>query len=133
MTNNFLKFTVIFLAILIFICFAFLLYGLYSKISNTEGLTSEEITSYSLNLSNKEIIKDILCVAPEYGKKIASMVFKKSLKCVNIFMNLEENPNENNKIVLDKEKDKFGIPLVKLFYKKAQDSLRTAKFFLEEF
>ena len=59
MTSNFLKFTVIFLAILIFICFAFLLYGLYAKISNTEGLTSEEITSYSLNLSNKEIIKDI--------------------------------------------------------------------------
>ena len=54
-----MKFTVIFLAILIFICFAFLLYGLYSKISNTEGLTSEEITSYSLNLSNTESIKDI--------------------------------------------------------------------------
>jgi hypothetical protein len=32
---------------------------LYSKISNTEGLTSEEITSYSLNLSNTEIIKDV--------------------------------------------------------------------------
>ena len=59
MTSNFLKLTVIFLAILIFICFAFLLYGLYSKISNTEGLTSEEITSYSLNLSNTESIKDI--------------------------------------------------------------------------
>jgi len=59
MTNNFLKFTVIFLAILIFICFAFLLYGLYSKISNTEGLTSEEITNYSLNLSSTETIKDI--------------------------------------------------------------------------
>ena len=59
MTSNFLKFTVIFLAILIFICFAFLLYGLYSKISNTERLTGEEITSYSLNLSNTESIKDI--------------------------------------------------------------------------
>ncbi len=59
MTNNFLKFTVIFLAILIFVCFAFLLYGLYSKISNTEGLISEEIISYSLNLSNTEIIKDV--------------------------------------------------------------------------
>ena len=59
MTSNFLKFTVIFLAILIFICFAFLLYGLYSKISNTEVLISEEITSYSLNLSNSELIKDI--------------------------------------------------------------------------
>ena len=59
MTSNFLKFTVIFLAILIFICFAFLLYGLYSKISNTENFTSEEIVSYSLNLSNEEGIKDI--------------------------------------------------------------------------
>ena len=59
MTSNFLKFTVIFLAILIFVCFAFLLYGLYSKISNTEGLTNKEITSYSLNLNNTESIKDI--------------------------------------------------------------------------
>jgi len=44
---------------LIFICFAFLLYGLYSKISNTEGLRNDEITSYSLNLSKTESIKDI--------------------------------------------------------------------------
>ena len=59
MSSSFLKFTVIFLAILIFICFVFLLYGLYSKISNTEGFTSDEITNYSLNLSNTESIKDI--------------------------------------------------------------------------
>ena len=59
MTNNFLKFTVIILAILIFICFAFLLYGLYAKISNTEVLSNEEITNYSLNLTNSENIKDI--------------------------------------------------------------------------
>ena len=59
MSSSFLKFTVIFLAILIFICFVFLLYGLYSKNSNTEGLASEEIISYSLNLSNTESIKDV--------------------------------------------------------------------------
>ena len=59
MNSNFLKFIVIFLAILIFISFAFILYGLYSKISNTEGSTVEDITSYSLNLSNKESIKEI--------------------------------------------------------------------------
>ena len=59
MTNNFLKFTVIFLAILIFICFVFLLYGLYSKISNTEVALNEQITSYSLNLSNSQSIKNI--------------------------------------------------------------------------
>jgi hypothetical protein len=81
----------------------------------------------------KEIIKDILCVAPEYGKKIARMVFKKDLKCGNIFIQLEEDPTENNKIVLDIEKDEFGIPMVKLFYKKSEYSLKTAKLFLEEF
>jgi len=82
----------------------------------------------------KEIIKDILCVAPEYGKKIAHSVFKKDLKCGNIFMNLEEPPNKNNKITLDeKEKDKFDIPRVNLFYKKSKKSLLTAKKFLEEF
>jgi hypothetical protein len=81
----------------------------------------------------KEIVKDILCVAPEYGKQIARMVFKKDLKCGNIFMQLEENSTENNKIVLDDEKDKFGIPMAKLFYKKSKYSLKTAKLFLEEF
>ena len=81
----------------------------------------------------KEIIKDILCVAPEYGKKIARMIFKKDLKCGNIFMNIEDDPNESNKIVLDKEKDEFGIPKVKLFYKKSKYVLKSAKLFLEEF
>jgi len=59
MSNSFLKFIVIFLAILIFICFAFLLYGLYSKISNTQDLSNNEILNYSLNLKNSENIKNI--------------------------------------------------------------------------
>ena len=58
MSNNFLKFIVIFLALLIFICFAFLLYGLYSKISNTQVLSSNQITNHSLNLKDSEEIKD---------------------------------------------------------------------------
>ena len=49
-------------------------------------------------------------------------------------MNLEEPPNKNNKITLNnKEKDKFDIPRVNLFYKKSKESLLTAKKFLEEF
>lgn len=81
----------------------------------------------------KEIIKDILCIAPKYGKKIAHKVFDKSLKCGNIFMHLEEEPNVNNKISLNQKKDKFGIPTVELFYKKSKKSLRTAKDVLGEF
>ena len=59
MSNKFLKFIVIFLAILIFICFAFLLYGLYSNISNTQDISNNEIRNYSLNLKNSENITDI--------------------------------------------------------------------------
>ncbi len=59
MTNSYLKFIVIFLAVLIFICFALLLYGLYSKISNTQYLSNSEIRNYSLNLKNSENIMDI--------------------------------------------------------------------------
>ena len=82
----------------------------------------------------KEIIKDILCIAPEYGKKISHKVFKKDLKCGNIFMNIEEPADKNNKIILDSfEKDKFNIPRVNLYYKQSKKSLYTAKMFLEEF
>ena len=49
----------------------------------------------------KEVIKDILCLAPEFGKKIARNIFYKDLKCGNIFMNLEEPPSKSNKIMLD--------------------------------
>ena len=106
-----------------------------------ELLNDKKILSAAIYMSAKEdtkfykeIIKDILCVAPEYGKKIARTVFKKDLKCGNIFMNLEEPPDQNNKITLDPSaKDIFGIPRVNLYYKKSKETLFTAKVFLEEF
>ena len=82
----------------------------------------------------KEIIKDVLCIAPEFGKKIARNIFKKDLKCGNIFMHLEEEPKKENKITLDeKTKDENGIPITNLFYKKSNTTLKTAKTILEEF
>tara|TARA_Y100001970_G_scaffold1388_1_gene1669 strand:- start:4826 stop:5113 length:288 start_codon:yes stop_codon:yes gene_type:complete len=59
MGNNFLKFIVILLAVLILICFVFLLYGLYSKISNTQVLSTNEISNHSLNLNKNAKIEDI--------------------------------------------------------------------------
>ncbi len=59
MSNNFLKFLVIFLAVLIIICFGLLLYGFYSKISNNQKLSDNDITNFSLNLQTSEKIKDI--------------------------------------------------------------------------
>ncbi len=59
MSSKFLKFLVIFLAILILFCFVFLLYGLYSKISNSQSLSITKTSSYSLNLKESENIKDV--------------------------------------------------------------------------
>ena len=59
MSNKFLKFVVIFLAVLIVICFALLLYGFYSKISNNKKISNNDVINFSLNLKNSENIKDI--------------------------------------------------------------------------
>ena len=73
------------------------------------------------NKMYKEIIKDFLCVSPNYGKKIAKMLFNKDLKCGNIFMNLEEEALEKNKIVLDNsEIDMNGVPITNLYYNKCE-------------
>lgn len=81
----------------------------------------------------KEIVKDFLCVAPEYGKKIARNIFDKDLKCGDIFMNLEELPDEKNRIELDKnELDNNGVPITNLYYKQSIDTLISMKTILEE-
>ncbi|MBT3901440.1 MAG: hypothetical protein HOF20_01135 [Pelagibacteraceae bacterium] len=59
MSDKLLKYTVIFLAILIFFCFLLLLYGFYSKISNSQSQSSAEISNYSLKLDNKARIVDV--------------------------------------------------------------------------
>ena len=59
MSNKFLKFVVIFLAVLIILCFALLLYGFYSKISNNQKISNNDVLNFSLNLKSSENIKDI--------------------------------------------------------------------------
>ena len=87
MSNSFLKFIVIFLAVLIFICFGFLLYGLYSKISNTQDLSNNQILNYSLNLENNEKIEDIKIIDENHALIVISYDDQLSL----IMYNLKEN------------------------------------------
>ena len=79
---------------------------LYTSHQKKKLLNDKKILSAAIYMNAKEdtkfykeIIKDILCVAPEYGKKIARTIFSKDLKCGNIFMNLEEPPSKSNKII----------------------------------
>ena len=81
---------------------------------------------------HKEIIKDLLCISPDLGKKIARGIFKKDLKCGNIFLHLEESPNNGNKITLDKNvMDPNGVPITNLHYKKSKQTLFSDKTILE--
>ena len=123
----------------------FLGYGNFMHFSATkEFIIKKKILSASMymltqdvfrkdKIIDKEILIDILCVAPGYGKKLANMDFIKDIKCANIALLLEQEPIEENKVVLDDDKDKFGIPKVKLFFKQTELSIKTAKLFLEEF
>ena len=82
----------------------------------------------------KEVIKDLLCVAPELGKKIARKVFKKDLKCGNIFLQIEEEPKITNQIKLHpKLQDSLNVPITKLFYFQSKSSVKNAKIILENF
>ena len=87
MSNNFLKFIVIFLALLIFICFVFILYGLYSKISNNQILSNNEIINHSLNLKESENIKDIKII----DENNALVVISSDDQSYLIMYNLKEN------------------------------------------
>ena len=81
----------------------------------------------------KEIVKSVLCIAPEYGKKISKLILNKRIKCGNIFMHIEEEAISGNKIVLDQnKKDAYGIPFAKLEYKSSLNSKKIAKIELEK-
>ena len=56
MSKRMLQFIVIFLAILIIICFLTLIYGMYLKISKNQSKQEDFNNLYSLNLNQKEKI-----------------------------------------------------------------------------
>tara|TARA_B100000780_G_C21094545_1_gene441319 strand:+ start:242 stop:1651 length:1410 start_codon:yes stop_codon:yes gene_type:complete len=81
----------------------------------------------------KEIIKDLLCAAPDYGKKVAKMLFNKDLKCGNIFMHVENEAAQNNMIGLSVDNyDKNNIPQANVIYPNRKNAIVSAKLFLEQ-
>jgi hypothetical protein len=117
----------------------FMHFSTSKKLMKKKGISSAAVYMLTQNvfwkdkIIDKEVLEDILCVAPKYGKKLAKMLASKDLECENIRLILEQEPIENNKITLDDKKDKFEIPKVRLIYKKNIHTIRTAKLFLEEF
>ena len=83
---------------------------------------------------SKELLKDLLCIAPDYAKKIAALGNKK-IDCTNIkfFSSWEVKPNNENYINLDESNiDKLGIPRVKVNVNLNENTKKTVKIFVEE-
>jgi hypothetical protein len=66
----------------------------------------------------KELIREVMCLAPKLGSKLADMAGKDLVCGANFRAAWEQAPRVENKISLDKETDQFGIPKSILYWKK---------------
>ena len=76
----------------------------------------------------KRIINDILCINPEYGKKLVNSLSKKNLMCsAEVSIAWEQLPKDKNRISLDfLNKDKFGVPRILLDWSVDYQDKKTA-------
>ena len=109
-----------------------------TNILKKEGIGNAGIRLY-INLSNdfssrtKQAIRDILCVAPTYGKKLYALLNKRLVCSVSVKMAWEQKPLDENRIELDYDnKDQYGVPRVKLIWKYSLDDKKTAKICMEK-
>lgn len=81
----------------------------------------------------KHFIKDLICLAPTYGKKIVESFSNQVVHCVSaIKFSVEQKPHIENSINLSKnEVDKYNIPRINLKWKIKEDVFKTLKTSLE--
>ncbi len=85
------------------------------------------------NKTFKHYIKDLVCIAPNFGKKIVeSLIDDQPVHCYGyITATGEQSLDFNNRITLDTSKDSLGIPKVKLEWKIREDVYNSFKVSLE--
>ena len=73
----------------------------------------------------KKLIRDVLCVAPKLGQSLVSLAGK-NLVCGGEFRAAwEQSPDRENRITLDIEEDRFGIPKPILNWRKLEIDRKT--------
>lgn len=76
---------------------------------------------------SKKLIGDLACVAPKLGRAVLGM-FDRNLTCgYQLRASWEPQPVSSNFIALDNNKDRFGMPRVKLNLKKTDLDFKTIK------
>jgi choline dehydrogenase-like flavoprotein len=82
----------------------------------------------------KGLLKDLLCVAPKVGEWAASLAGKNIVCGAKLIAGWEQEPIWNNHVKLSETKrDRFGIPLTELHWKKTDRDLATLQKSLSHF
>lgn len=81
----------------------------------------------------KKMIGDLMCAAPKAGKWAADLFNQDFLCGSKLRASWEQEPVSENRIELSEEKDSLGTPRTRLFYKKTENDLRTARVTAEAF
>jgi choline dehydrogenase-like flavoprotein len=84
--------------------------------------------------ATQALLRDLLCVAPKAGAWAASLIGKKLVCGVQFAAECEQEPIRNNHVKLSETKrDRFGIPLTELHWKKTDRDLATLQKSLTQF
>ena len=84
--------------------------------------------------SLKHKLKDLICIAPNLGKKIIESISTQIVHCTStVKFNIEQKPDYNNKITLSSsEKDVYGMPRIELNWNIKDDVFNSLRIALEE-
>ena len=115
----------------------------YFLVPSEDFIKKEKINNFRFNVqiwkktgneNFKHLIKDLICIAPNYGKKIVETLSNQMVHCVSaIKFCIEQKPQMENSVNLSKnEFDKYDIPRVILRWDIKDDIFRTLKIGLEK-
>ena len=70
----------------------------------------------------KEMVEDLLCVAPRLGMRLVEMTGRSLICGAEIHAQLEQLPDPNNRVLLDQDRDAFGVPKTALHWQYTPDT-----------
>ena len=87
----------------------------------------------NINKTIKHRLKDLVCIAPNLGKKIVESIVKdQPVHCfAAVMFSAEQKPTFDNKIILSDKTDIYGMPKVKLYWNIQSDVFRSLRIVLE--
>ena len=85
----------------------------------------------NINIENN-LFKQLRCAAPNFVKKLYDQINSNEIYEISINTLQEQEPIEENRILLSNQVDPNGVPLTKIFWKKLSSEKKSARIILEE-